>query len=200
MGTDGTKKGVDLQAYVRASRGEGYCARNPSNDPCLGWQVFGDGCSDCASSGTSSTALASASLRVGAQSGGGDGENATHLQSTDPQRSCAFWDGLDIKDSVCPLPVPGPVRRDCLVQVLLGRGGLRVDVRSDGRHQEGRRPAGVRARISRGGLLRSEPVQRPVPRLAGVRRWLQRLLVSLGASNLLRAGSWSIRGDRFEWA
>ena len=105
--TDGTKKGVDLQAYVRASRGEGYCARNPSNDPCLGWQVFGDGCSDCASSGTSSTALASASLRVGTQSGGGDGENATHLQSTDPQRSCAFWDGLDIKDSVCPFQFQG---------------------------------------------------------------------------------------------
>ncbi|CAK0805690.1 unnamed protein product, partial [Prorocentrum cordatum] len=24
------------------------------------------------------------------------------LQSTDAQRSCAFWDGLDIKGSVCP--------------------------------------------------------------------------------------------------
>ncbi|CAK0806163.1 unnamed protein product, partial [Prorocentrum cordatum] len=45
--TDGTKAGVDLQAYVHASHGEGYCARNPSNDPCLGWQVFGDGCTDC---------------------------------------------------------------------------------------------------------------------------------------------------------
>ncbi|CAK0806159.1 unnamed protein product, partial [Prorocentrum cordatum] len=83
--TDGTKAGVDLQAYVHASHGEGYCARNPSNDPCLGWQVFGDGCTDCAANGMSSSAQASASL-----------------QSTDPQRSCAFWDGLDIKGSVCP--------------------------------------------------------------------------------------------------
>jgi hypothetical protein len=45
--TDGTKAGVDLQAYVHVARGEGYCALNPSNDPCLGWQVFGDGCTDC---------------------------------------------------------------------------------------------------------------------------------------------------------
>jgi len=78
---DGTKGGVDLQKYVHVAHGEGYCARNPSNDPCLGWQVFGDGCTDCATRGASSSAQASASLRTGIfQNGGGDEENVTDWQ------------------------------------------------------------------------------------------------------------------------
>ncbi|CAK0805694.1 unnamed protein product, partial [Prorocentrum cordatum] len=210
---------VDLQAYVHASHGEGYCARNPSNDPCLGWQVFGDGCTDCAatcarSSGRASTpgllrasragrertagGLACVDLQAYVHASHGEGYCARN-PSNDP---CLGWQVFGDGCTDCaasgmrqrvPAAVAGPVRRDCLVQVVLGGRGLRVDLRPDGRHKGRRRPAGVRPRVSRRGLLRSEPVQRPVPRLAGVRRWLHRLLGSRVASTLLHASSWSIR-------
>jgi len=61
---DGTKAGVDLQGYVDVAFGTGYCARNPSTDPCLGWQVFGDGCSDCDASSESGSAKGSAFLKT----------------------------------------------------------------------------------------------------------------------------------------
>jgi len=38
---------VDLAAYVQATYGEGYCAKNPSGDKCLGWGVYGPGCGAC---------------------------------------------------------------------------------------------------------------------------------------------------------
>ncbi|CAK0805692.1 unnamed protein product, partial [Prorocentrum cordatum] len=53
-----------------------------------------------------------------------------------------------------PAAVAGPVRRNCLVQVVLGGRGLRVDLRPDGRHQGQRRPAGV-------------PASTPAPSLRG---------------------------------
>ncbi|CAK0805693.1 unnamed protein product, partial [Prorocentrum cordatum] len=142
---------VDLQAYVHASHGEGYCARNPSNDPCLGWQVFGDGCTDCAANAASTPAP---SLRG---------------SSTDPQRHEQQRPGvcfpavhrraaklrllgwLGHQGQRVPAAVARPVCRDCLVQVVLGGRGLRMDLRPDGRHQGQRRPAGVRPRVSRRG-------------------------------------------------
>merc|ERR1711897_80036 len=36
--------GVDLQAYVDSVHGAGYCAKNPSGDPCVGWGIYGPGC------------------------------------------------------------------------------------------------------------------------------------------------------------
>jgi len=39
-----TGSGVDLQAYVDSVHGAGYCAKNPSGDPCVGWGIYGPGC------------------------------------------------------------------------------------------------------------------------------------------------------------
>lgn len=38
---------VDLAAYVAATYGDGYCAKNPSGDKCIGWGVYGPGCGAC---------------------------------------------------------------------------------------------------------------------------------------------------------
>jgi len=37
---------VNLQGYVDSvhGQGSGYCAKNPSGDPCVGWGIYGPGC------------------------------------------------------------------------------------------------------------------------------------------------------------